>query len=302
MKDITFFGKVAVITGSARGLGREYVKILAAKGASVVINDIAVDSVGTYLADRFAEEITGSGGCALVNHDNIATKDGAASLVKAAVEKFGKVDVFVHNAGIVRDMPFVDMKDEDWYGVLDVHLNGAYHLLKNIVPLMIENNYGRIVLVTSSVGMYGLKNHLAYGAAKMGVFGLAKSLKSELEGYNIKCNLLSPLASTGQTQYAISGDIYEDFKPDRVAPMVGYICSDRCSENGRIFVASAGYFSMTGFFEGKGIYIPFEELTVESISEKIPEICDLSNPVYIASTNQAGKKLFRGIRRKRTEI
>lgn len=295
MCEIRFDNQVAVITGAAQGLGIEYVRLLASRGAAVVINDIAADDQGETLAQKLVEEIVNGGGNAVASTDNIASKEGAAALIKKVTDSYGKVDIFIHNAGVMRSKPFLELEENDWYDVMNVHLNGAYHLLKGIIPLMQKKNYGRIVMITSSVGMYGLGNHSSYAAAKMGVYGLVQSLKLELEGTGIACNLVSPLAATGQTSYALHEGLRERLAPKLVAPLVAYLCSEACQHNGATFVAGGGYFSSVGFLEGDGIYLSEKNVSSEAIGSAISQILDLSSGVQIASTDQAAKKIFKKI-------
>lgn len=295
MNKIRFENRVAVITGAAQGLGREYARLLAARGAVVIVNDIAIDKDGKPLAVELVNEIIQSGGKAMANTDNIACKEGIDSLIKAVEDSCGRVDIFIHNAGIIRDKPFLDIEYSDWYDVMSVHLNGAYHLSKKIIPLMQKNDYGRIVMITSSIGMYGLGNHVGYAAAKMGVYGLVQALKFELEGTGIKCNLVSPLAATGQTSYALHVGLHKQLDAELVAPMAVYLCSEECNSNGRTFVAGGGYFSSVGIFEGEGVFISRKNLSIEAVSNKINEISDLSKSMHISSTGQSGKKIFRKI-------
>ncbi|SCY95953.1 SDR family NAD(P)-dependent oxidoreductase [Alkaliphilus peptidifermentans] len=295
MSKISFNNKVAVITGAAQGLGREYAKLLASLGAITIINDIATDEDGNPLANKVVNEIIKGGGHAIANTNNIACKEGITGLIKAVEESYGAIDILIHNAGVFVDKPFLQFEDRDWYDVINIHLNGSYHLLKAIIPLMRQRNYGRIIMITSSVGMYGMANHASYGAAKMGVYGLVQSLKLELEDTEIKCNLVSPLAATGQTSYALNKELHKQLDVEMVAPLVAYLASEECTHNGSTFVAGGGYFSSVGIFEGGGVYIPKEKLSIESIFGNISQITDLSMGVHISSTGQSAKKIFRKI-------
>lgn len=286
-------GQVALISGSGQGLGEAYAQCIASCGATVIINDIGVDSDAVPLASKVEKSIRSHGGNAYANFDSVASKEGVSSLVNNVMERFGKIDILIHNAGILRNNSFIDMTDREWNEVLDVHFQGAYFLTKAVYPLMVNQEYGRIVLVTSSAGLFGIPNQANYGAAKMGVIGLAQVLKTEIGTRNICCNLISPLAATNQTVQAIGPELRPAIKPEFVAPMVAYLCSPECRQSGNIYVAGGGYFSRIGLYEGKGIYIEPENIDVENIAERINEISDLSHATYISSTVQAGKRILK---------
>lgn len=295
MDSILFTGQVAIITGSGQGLGKAYAQLLAQKGATVIINDIAKDEDGVWLADKTAEEIKQAGGRAVPNYDSVADKEGVLNLIHEAIHNYGRIDILIHNAGRLITKPLLEMDDNDWYSILDVHLNGAYHLTRNILPYMMKQKYGRIVMVTSSVGMFGLYGQLSYAAAKMGVVGLMQTLKTETQGFDINCNIVSPFAVTSQTMNAISTELHGEFQPSFVAPVVTYLCSSACNRNGSIFVTGGGYISTIGMYEGKGIYANKDILSTEYIAEKIDEITDLSESKLISSMKQAAKKLFKKV-------
>ena len=196
MSEINFNGRVAIITGAGAGLGRQYALELARRGAKVVVNDLGGlrdgSGQGTSAADKVVDEIKAGGGQALANYDNVALVDGGENIVKAAVENFGKVDILVNNAGIVRDKTFNKMDEPTWDVVMNVHLKGAFCVTRPAFINMRENNYGRIVMTTSSSGMYGNFGQSNYAAAKLGLLGLVNVLKLEGGKYNIKSNLIGP--------------------------------------------------------------------------------------------------------------
>lgn len=295
MDKILFNDQVAVITGAGQGLGKSYAELLASRGACVIINDYANGTDGKPLAEEVADAINLSGGRAIASTDDIAHRAGAENLCKTTCERFGKIDIFIHNAGLLINKPFFEMEGDDWTRVLDVHLNGAYYLLKQVLPVMVENDYGRIVMITSSVGMFGIGSHVNYGAAKMGVIGLVQTLKTEIEHLNIKCNLVSPLAATSQTSQAIDESLHDIYRPESVAPIVAYLCSSLCTSHGYIYVAGGGYFSRIGIYEGNGVYIEPERLSIEAVAARINDISDMSASVHVSSINQAAKKLFKSI-------
>ena len=297
MNHIRYDEKVAIITGGARGLGKEYAKLLASRGAIVVINDNAVNETGEPLAFMTAKLINEKGGKAIANLGDITKKDEIWQLTSQVMEAYGRIDILVHNAGIAVDTPLIDMTEGEWFETIDVHLNGAFFLLKEILPIMLKVNYGRIVMVASSVGMYGTRNHCAYGAAKMGVYGLVQSLKHELQDTNVYCNLISPLAATEQTNRALNESLRSMLKPEYVAPLVAYLCSSECRQFAETIVAGGGYLSANTFYEGKGIGLLANAITIEQIRDRIDEITDLSESRKMSTTNDAAKKIFRTVQK-----
>ncbi len=297
MEQVSFDGQVAIVTGAGQGLGKSYAKLLALKGAKIVINDIAVDAENNLVSVKVADEINALGGIAIPNHDSVSTIEGVINLKNTALRHFGKIDILVHNAGILTSKSLNEIDETDWGNILDVHLNGAFYLVKEICPVMISNEYGRIVLITSSAGMFGLSNHISYSAAKMGVLGLGLSLNEETKDKNVLCNLISPLAGTNQTSNALNKNMFDMFQPDLVAPMTVYLCSEDCRSGGNVYVAGGGYFSRIGFFEGDGIFMERDNISVEMIAKNIEKIRCLDNAVHIASLKSAAKKLLKRVLR-----
>ena len=233
MSEINFNGRVAIITGAGAGLGRQYALELARRGAKVVVNDLGGlrdgSGQGTSAADKVVDEIKAGGGQALANYDNVALVEGGENIVKAAVENFGKVDILVNNAGIVRDKTFNKMDEPTWDVVMNVHLKGAFCVTRPAFINMRENNYGRIVMTTSSSGMYGNFGQSNYAAAKLGLLGLVNVLKLEGGKYNIKSNLIGPTAATRFTEDVFPPELFAKMKPDFVAP-AGCICVLRTAQ------------------------------------------------------------------------
>ena len=254
---IRFDGEVAIVTGGGAGLGRSYALELARRGAKVVVNDLggARDGSGegsVSAADRVVEEIRALGGEAVASHDSVATAEGGEAIVRRAVEAFGRVDIVINNAGILRDRSLVKMAPEDWEKVLSVHLTGAFNVTRPAFARMREQGYGRVVLTTSSAGLFGNFGQANYGAAKMGLVGLMNTLKLEGEKYGVKVNTVAPIAGTRLTEDVIPPEIFERLKPEFVTPMVLYLCSRPCGETGMIFNAGAGHFSRVAVCSGPG--------------------------------------------------
>ncbi|MBU4582426.1 MAG: SDR family NAD(P)-dependent oxidoreductase [Proteobacteria bacterium] len=294
LPEIRFDGRVAVVTGAGAGLGRTYALELAKRGAKVVVNDFggARDGAGTGSsspADRVVEEIRAAGGEAVANYDNVATPEGGEKIVRTAVEFFGKVDILINNAGILRDKSFLKMDPENWNAVLAVHLNGAYNVTRPAFAVMREKGYGRIVMTTSAAGLYGNFGQTNYSAAKMGVVGFMNTLKLEGAKYNIRVNTIAPVAASRLTEDVMPPDMFERMQPDFVAGIALYLCSETCAESGDIFNAGAGFYSraaiLTGAGEtlGDGTNIP----TPEEIRDHWEKINSLDGAKEIGDANSA---------------
>ncbi|MFH1090084.1 MAG: SDR family NAD(P)-dependent oxidoreductase [Pseudomonadota bacterium] len=258
-EEIRFDGQVAVVTGAGAGLGRVYALELAKRGAKVVVNDLggARDGtgVGSAAADKVVEEIKALGGEAVANHDSVATPEGGQNIVNTAVQTWGRVDILINNAGILRDKTLVKMEPESWNAVLDVHLKGAYNVTRPVFTKMREQGYGRIIFTTSASGLYGNFGQSNYAAAKMGLVGFMNTLKSECGKYNIKVNAIAPVAATRLTEDVTPPDLLAKIKPEFVTPAVLYMCSEKCQDNGLIISAGMGYFSRAAILTGKGAVV-----------------------------------------------
>ncbi|MFO8112944.1 MAG: SDR family NAD(P)-dependent oxidoreductase [Desulfosalsimonadaceae bacterium] len=282
--EIRFDGKVAIITGAGGGLGRVYAKDLAARGAKVVVNDLgsARDGSGggsATPAQKVVDEIVAEGGTAIANYDNVATPEGGENIVKTAVDAFGTVDILINNAGILRDKSFIKMDPENWQAVLDVHLNGAYHVTRPAFTVMREKGYGRIINTTSAAGLYGNFGQTNYSAAKMGLVGLMNTLKIEGRKYNIKVNTIAPLAASRLTEDILPPDLFDKLKPEYVSPLVLFLCSDRCEVSGNIYNAGMGVFNRAAVVTGAGTVIGDAASwpSVEDVSAAIDKISSLKN-------------------------
>jgi len=257
---IRFDDRVAIVTGAGSGLGRTYALELAGRGARVVVNDLGGARNGAGKgskspADRVVEEIKKAGGQAVANYDNVATAAGGEHIVRSALEAFGRVDILINNAGILRDKSLLKMAPENWQAVLDVHLNGAYFVTRPAMAVMKENGYGRIVLTTSAAGLYGNYGQSNYSAAKMALVGLMNTLSLEGMKYNIRVNTVAPLAASRLTEDVMPPDLFERSKPEFVAPLVIYLCSEVCEESGAIFNSGMGYYSRATILTGPAIQL-----------------------------------------------
>ena len=256
-QSIRFDDQVAIVTGAGGGLGRAYAIALAQRGARVVVNDIgsARDGTGNShdAADVVVAEILATGGHAVANYDSVATPEGGERIVQTALQHFGHVDILVNNAGILRDKTFAKLTPEMWEPVVSVHLNGAYYVTRPAFLAMREQNYGRIVFITSATGFFGNFGQANYGAAKMGLVGFMNCLKVEGEKYNIQVNCVAPLALTRMNEEVIPAEWHDALKPECVAPLVLYLCARECPVSGRIYNAGMGCFSRTALVSGASV-------------------------------------------------
>ena len=286
---ITFDGRVAVITGAGGGLGKTYALELARRGARVVVNDLggSVDGTGASgsAADVVVDEIRIAGGEAVPNYDSVSTEEGGAGIIGTAVDEFGGVDIVVNNAGILRDKSFANMETAEIEAVLEVHLRGAFYVSQPAFRVMKDNGYGRLVFTSSNAGLFGNFGQANYGAAKAGLVGLANVLAIEGMKYNIKSNVIAPVARTRMTE-DILGPFAEMVDPNQVTPMVVYLCSESNEYTHEIFTAGGGRFGRIfigtneGWFAGQGI-VP----SVEELSEHLDEIRDISEHIIPSNIN-----------------
>lgn len=285
MSEISFVGRVAVITGAGGGLGRTYALELARRGCAVVVNDLGGDrhgiGGGNSMADAVVAEIKGFQGEALANYDSVSTAQGGEAIINRAIEKYGKLDILIHNAGILRDRSFANMTPEEWHGVIDVHLNGAYHVAHPAWLKMRENNYGRIVFTTSVSGLFGNFGQANYGAAKTGQVGLMHVLAIEGQKYGIKVNTISPAALTRMTEDLTRPDDRPpvDDRPEHITPATVYLVSEQCAFTSYIIHAGNGFYGRIQVGYNPGVPVGKDPLTVEQFAEKWDEITDMSTMV-----------------------
>tara|TARA_Y100001970_G_scaffold277608_1_gene382068 strand:+ start:2870 stop:3784 length:915 start_codon:yes stop_codon:yes gene_type:complete len=294
---ITFENKVAIVTGAGGGLGRCHAIDLAKRGAKVVVNDLGGNVDGTddgssAAAEQVVEEIQADGGEAIANGASVTDKSQVEEMVKEVMEQYGRIDILINNAGILRDKSFSKIEEQDFRMVLEVHLMGSVNCTKAVWEIMKEQNYGRIVMTSSSSGLYGNFGQTNYGAAKMGVVGLMNTLKLEGAKYNIKCNTLAPLAGTRMTEDLMPEEILDQIKPDYVTPAATYMVSED-APTGVIIAAGAGVFTRVMVHETKGVYLGTgNSMTAENIEANWEQISDMTDATLCYQGGDQSMKVF----------
>jgi NAD(P)-dependent dehydrogenase (short-subunit alcohol dehydrogenase family) len=280
MPDLRFDDRVAVITGAGRGLGRAYALLLAACGAKVVVNDTgaAISGEGTDAtpAEEVAKQIITTGaGQAVACTESVATREGGRAIVETALDHFGRIDILIHNAGNNRYAPLTEMTYEDFDAVVDVHLRGAFHVLRPAFGLMCQAGYGRIVLTSSIGGLYGTHRVASYAAAKAGIIGLSNVAAIEGAGHGVRSNVVVPAALTRLAE-GLDTSAYPPMDPELAAPAVGWLAHESCSITGEMLVAIAGRIARAYVAETPGLYQP--SWTIEQVGDQIDAIRDTSDP------------------------
>jgi NAD(P)-dependent dehydrogenase (short-subunit alcohol dehydrogenase family) len=275
MADLGFDGKVAIITGAGGGLGRSHALELAKRGALIVVNDLggSVDGQGGShtAAQQVVDEIKAAGGEAVANYDSVATPEGGANIVKTAVDAFGKVDIIINNAGILRDTSFKNMTKDMVDPVLEVHVKGAFNVTQPAWQLMRDQGYGRIVNTSSAAGIFGNFGQTNYGAAKMALVGLTRVLAVEGAKNNIKVNAIAPVARTRMTEELL-GPLAEKLAPEYVTPVVTYLAHEDCPVTGEVYSCGGG--RVARVFIGVTPGFADSNLSPESVRDHFDEIRD----------------------------
>jgi NAD(P)-dependent dehydrogenase (short-subunit alcohol dehydrogenase family) len=287
MADLGFDGKVAIITGAGGGLGRSHALELAKRGALIVVNDLggSVDGEGGShtAAQKVVDEIKAAGGEAVANYDSVATPEGGESIVQTAVDSFGRVDIIINNAGILRDASFKNMTKEMLEPVIDVHLKGAFYVTRPAWQLMRDQGYGRIVNTSSGAGVFGNFGQTNYGAAKMGLVGFTRVLAVEGAKNNIKANAIAPVAKTRMTE-DILGPVADKLGPEFVTPLVTYLVHESCPVTGEVYSVGGGRVARVFIGVTPGYTDP--ELTPESVRDHFDQIRDETDYAVPANLNE----------------
>lgn len=285
---LRFDGQTAIVTGAGRGLGRQYALLLASRGANVVVNDFGGSRAGersadedTQAADQVVATISRLGshaGEAIADHESVACEGGAKRLVEGALARFGRVDILVNNAGILRDRSFGKLSVEDWDQVQAVHLRGSFLVSRACWPVMQRQAYGRIVMTSSTSGLFGNFGQANYAAAKMALIGLSNTLAIEGAKSNISCNTIVPMAATRMTRDIMPEELSSQLDPAYVAPLVAWLSHQRCPASGQIFEAAGRWFGRYTLLRSAGRYLADEgsaEGALERIAAHFEEISSL---------------------------
>lgn len=280
MSELRFDDRVAVVTGAGRGLGRAYALLLASKGAKVVVNDsggsLTGDGVDAGPAGKVVQEITAAGGEAVACTESVATAAGGKAIIESALDHYGRIDVLIHNAGNVRPGSLKVMTYEDFDAVVDVHLHGAFHVVRPAFPLMCEARYGRVVLTSSIGGLYGNDGVANYAVAKAGMIGLSNVVALEGAAEGVKCNIIVPAAETRMAE-GIDTSAYPPWGPELVAPVVGWLAHESCSITGEMLVAIAGRVARAVIAESPGVCRP--SWSIEEVGEQLDAIRNIVAPL-----------------------
>ena len=286
---IRFQDQVVIVTGAGGGLGRAHALLFAKHGAKVVVNDLGGSTHGeganASAAAKVVEEIRAAGGTAVANHDSVT--DGE-KIVQCALDTFGRVDVVVNNAGILRDKTFHKMEDADWDLVYKVHVEGAYKVTRAAWPHMREQNYGRVIFTASTSGIYGNFGQSNYGMAKLGLYGLTRTLAIEGRKNNILVNAIAPTGGTRMTEGLIPPQVFEQLKPELVSPLVVYLASQACAETSGLFEVGGGWIGKTRWERSLGTgFDPRAGFSPEDVAEHWQQICNFDDAVHPADNIEA---------------
>jgi (3R)-3-hydroxyacyl-CoA dehydrogenase / 3a,7a,12a-trihydroxy-5b-cholest-24-enoyl-CoA hydratase / enoyl-CoA hydratase 2 len=282
MSDIRFDGKVALITGAGGGLGRSHALLLASRGAKVVVNDLggALQGEGQSQtpAQKVVEEIEAGGGEAVANYDSVTDPAGAAAMVQAATGAFGRIDIVINNAGILRDKSFVKMEEADWDSVIAVHLKGAYNVTRAAWPHFREQGFGRVIMTASAAGLYGNFGQANYSSAKMALVGFGQTLAQEGAKYGIHSNIIAPVARSRMTETIMPPELLAKLGPELVSPLVAWLCAAECETNGAVYEVGGGLVTRLNWTRSKPLTVKSaEELSLERLRDAWPAINDMTD-------------------------
>ncbi|MBL8923346.1 MAG: SDR family NAD(P)-dependent oxidoreductase [Myxococcaceae bacterium] len=289
MSELRFDGKVVVITGAGAGLGRCHALFFAKRGAKVVVNDLGGSAHGqgasSSAADKVVAEIKAAGGTAVANYDSVEQGD---KIIKTAIDSFGRIDVLINNAGILRDVSFQKMTKDDWDLIMRVHVNGAFACTHAAWPYMRDQGYGRIIFTTSAAGIYGNFGQANYSAAKLGLVGFSNTLAIEGEKKNVRANAIAPVAASRLTETVMPKDMLENLKPEYVTPLVAWLAHEECTENGGLFEVGAGFFGKLRWERTEGKMFKLgREITPEAVRGAWEQVTDFKKATHPANITDA---------------
>ncbi|UTW06941.1 SDR family oxidoreductase [Pseudomonas benzenivorans] len=295
---IRFQDQVVIVTGAGGGLGRAHALLFAQHGAKVVVNDLGASAHGegasASAADQVVAEIRAAGGSAVANHDSVSE---GGRIVEHALDAFGRVDVLVNNAGILRDRAFHKMEDDDWEPVYRVHVEGAYKVTRAAWPHMREQGYGRVIFTASTSGIYGNFGQANYAMAKLGLYGLTRTLAVEGRKHNILVNAIAPTGGTRMTEGLIPAQLFEQLKPELVSPLVVYLGSAACADSAGLFEVGGGWIGRTRWERSPGVgFDPRAGFSPEDVASHWQQICDFDGAVHPADNIEALQALMANLK------
>lgn len=294
---LRFDNRVVVVTGAGAGLGREYALLFASRGAKVVVNDLGGSHTGegaSRAADIVVKEIQDAGGVAAPDYNSVVE---GHKIIKTAISTFGRIDVLINNAGILRDKSVANITDEDWDKISDIHLKASFITTRAAWPYFKKQKYGRIIMTCSNSGIYGNFGQANYSAAKLGAVGLANTVAIEGGKYNIHCNTIVPTAASRMTQGILPDEFYNELKPKLIAPVVVYLCHESNEDNGNIIESACGWATKVHFVRGKGSLLRTsitDGVSPEYVKEKWAAVTDMSEAKHLNSIGEASAS-FMGI-------
>lgn len=296
---IRFEDQVVIVTGAGGGLGRAHALLFARHGAKVVVNDLGGSTHGeganASAADKVVEEIRAFGGTAVANHDSVTDGD---KIVQTALDHFGRIDVLVNNAGILRDKSFHKMEDADWDLVYKVHVEGAYKTTHAAWPHLREQNFGRVIFTSSTSGIYGNFGQSNYGMAKLGLYGLTRTLAIEGRKNNILVNAIAPTGATRMTEGLIPPQVFEQLKPELVSPLVVYLGSAACQDTGGLFEVGGGWVGKVRWERSLGAgFDPRAGFSPEDVAAQWQRICDFDGAAHPADNVEALREMMANLQK-----
>ena len=298
MTDVRFDDRVVVITGAGNGLGRTYALEMGKRGAKVVVNDLGGSAFGDgadkAAADVVVDEIKAGGGEAVANYDSVIDGD---KIVQTAMDSFGKIDVVINNAGILRDKTFHKMEERDWDLIYDVHVRGAFKVSHAAWPYMRDQNYGRMIFTASAAGIYGNFGQTNYAMAKLGLHGMSQTLALEGRSKNIMVNTIAPIAGSRLTETVMPQQLVDALKPDFIMPLVVKLCDENSQETGGLYEVGAGFIGKVRWERSKGHSFSVSQgFNAEDVNDAWDEIVDFTDADHPSSIAEANKPLIKNLK------
>ncbi|MCG8312315.1 MAG: SDR family oxidoreductase [Pseudomonadales bacterium] len=300
MSEIRFDDRVVIVTGAGNGLGKSHALEFAKRGAKVVVNDLGGSATGEgeskSAADTVVDEIQAAGGEAVANYDSVTDGD---KIVQTAMDNFGRIDVVINNAGILRDKSFHKMTDDDWDLVYQVHVKGAYKVTHAAWPYLRENEFGRIIVTASAAGIYGNFGQANYSMAKLALHGFSQTLAMEGKKYNVLSNAIAPIAGSRMTETILPPPLIEQLKPEYVTPLVVKLCDENSKDTGGLYEVGAGWVGKLRWERTKGVGFNLSaEMSAEAVAESWDQICDFTDSDHPKNGQEAMMAMMQNLQNK----